>query len=107
MPTPAQRETRTGADEAAQRWFLHEIHPHEGQLKAYLRKAYPAVPDPADIVQESFLRVWKARAAAPVRAIVAVIMGVGGVYVWVNNKAKKRMALLEEQLPDAVELMVR
>ena len=46
-------------------------------------------------------------AAAPVRAIIAVIMGVGGVYVWVNNKAKKRMALLEEQLPDAVELMVR
>ncbi len=46
-------------------------------------------------------------AAAPVRAIVAVVMGVGGVYVWVNNKAKKRMALMEEQLPDAVELMVR
>ncbi len=34
-------------------------------------------------------------------------MGVGGVYVWVNSKAKKRMALMEEQLPDAVELMVR
>ena len=46
-------------------------------------------------------------AAAPVRVIVAIVMGVGGVYVWVNNKAKKRMALLEEQLPDAVELMVR
>lgn len=46
-------------------------------------------------------------AAAPVRAVVAVVMGVGGVYVWVNNKAKKRMALLDEQLPDAVELMVR
>ena len=68
VPTPAQPESRTGVDEAAQRWFLHEIHPHEGQLKAYLRKAYPAVPDPADIVQESFLRVWKARAAAPVRS---------------------------------------
>ncbi len=34
-------------------------------------------------------------------------MGVGGVYFWVNKKAKARMALLEEQLPDAVELMVR
>jgi tight adherence protein B len=34
-------------------------------------------------------------------------MGVGGVYTWVNNKSKKRMSLLEEQLPDAVELMVR
>ncbi len=46
-------------------------------------------------------------AAPPVRIIVAIIMGIGGVYVWVNNKAKKRMSLLEEQLPDAVELMVR
>jgi tight adherence protein B len=46
-------------------------------------------------------------AATPVRIIVAIIMGIGGVYVWINNKAKKRMALLEEQLPDAVELMVR
>ena len=47
------------------------------------------------------------QAAAPVRIIVAIVMGIGGVYVWINNKAKKRMALLEEQLPDAVELMVR
>lgn len=46
-------------------------------------------------------------AAVGVRIIVALAMGVGGVYVWVNGKAKKRMALLEEQLPDAVELMVR
>ena len=29
------------------------------------------------------------------------------VYMWVNNKAKKRLAMIEEQLPDAVELMVR
>jgi tight adherence protein B len=56
----------------------------------------------------SFLGLTVAtEAALPVRAAVAVGMGVGGVYVWVNKKAKKRMALLEEQLPDAVELMVR
>ena len=41
------------------------------------------------------------------RVAISVAIGVGGVYAWVNNKAKKRMALLEEQLPDAVELMVR
>lgn len=34
-------------------------------------------------------------------------IGFGGVYVWVNGKAKKRLALFEEQLPDAVELIVR
>ena len=33
---------------------------------------------------------------ASVRALIAVAMGVGGVYVWVNNKASKRMALMEE-----------
>ena len=46
-------------------------------------------------------------ASLPIRAAVAVVMGVGGVYVWVNHKATKRMSLIEEQLPDAVELMVR
>ncbi|GAA4222848.1 type II secretion system F family protein [Sagittula sp. NFXS13] len=42
-----------------------------------------------------------------VRAVVAVVMGVGGVFMWVSHKAKKRLAMIEEQLPDAVELMVR
>ncbi|MEM7723388.1 MAG: type II secretion system F family protein [Pseudomonadota bacterium] len=46
-------------------------------------------------------------AALPIRIAVAVTMGVGSVFYWVNSKASKRLALLEEQLPDAVELMVR
>ncbi|MEQ8257474.1 MULTISPECIES: type II secretion system F family protein [Roseovarius] len=45
--------------------------------------------------------------ALPVRILVSVAMGVGGIFVWVNMKASKRMAMLEEQLPDAIELMVR
>jgi tight adherence protein B len=46
-------------------------------------------------------------AALPVRIVVAIAMGFGGVYMWVNKKAKKRLTMIEEQLPDAVELMVR
>lgn len=46
-------------------------------------------------------------AALPIRIVVSIVMGVGGVFVWVNNLAKKRIGLIEEQLPDAVELMVR
>ena len=46
-------------------------------------------------------------AEAPIRAAIAVAMGVGGVYTWVSQKAKKRMDLMDEQLPDAVELLVR
>ena len=41
------------------------------------------------------------------RIAISIAIGIGGVYAWVNHKAKKRMSLIEEQLPDAVELMVR
>lgn len=47
--------------------------------------------------------------AAPmgVRVLVAMTMGVGGVFFWVSNKAKKRLSMIEEQLPDAIDLIVR
>ncbi len=45
--------------------------------------------------------------ALAVRIIVSILMGVGGVYVWIARKAGKRMAMMGEQLPEAVELMVR
>jgi len=45
--------------------------------------------------------------ALPVRVLVSAAMGVGGVYLWISMKASKRMGMLEEQLPDAIELMVR
>ncbi|HSF93011.1 MAG TPA: pilus assembly protein TadB, partial [Paracoccaceae bacterium] len=38
---------------------------------------------------------------------IACIMGYGAVYTWLRGKAKKRISLFEEQLPDAVELIVR
>ncbi len=44
---------------------------------------------------------------AAVRIPVSIAMGIGGVFFWVSSKAKKRMKMFEEQLPDAVELMVR
>jgi tight adherence protein B len=43
----------------------------------------------------------------PIRILAALMMGVGGVYVWISGKAKKRMSMIGEQLPEAVELMVR
>jgi tight adherence protein B len=45
--------------------------------------------------------------SVPVRALVSTTIGVFEIFTWINMKAKKRMGLLEEQLPDAIELMVR
>lgn len=46
-------------------------------------------------------------AALPLILLVSAAAGIGGVYIWINGQAKKRMKAIEEQLPDAVELMVR
>ncbi len=44
---------------------------------------------------------------AIVNLAISIMMGVGGVFAWVSMKAGKRTAMIEEQLPDAIELMVR
>lgn len=50
------------------RWFAEEVHSHEATLKAYLRSSFPSVRDVDDVVQESYLRIWKARMARPIRS---------------------------------------
>ena len=45
--------------------------------------------------------------AVPLRIVLSFAIGIGAVYFWVSSKANKRLSMIEEQLPDAVELMVR
>lgn len=47
-------------------WFKQEVHTHDGQLKAYLRGQFRSVRDVEDVVQESYLKIWVARAAHPI-----------------------------------------
>jgi len=54
-PTPPASDTT--------RWFAEEVHPHDASLKAYLRGSFPTVRDVEDVVQESYLRVWRAKMA--------------------------------------------
>ncbi|WP_428928168.1 type II secretion system F family protein [Marinibacterium sp. SX1] len=42
-----------------------------------------------------------------IKLLASAGIGIGAVYMWVNTKAKKRIDMIQEQLPDAVELMVR
>lgn len=41
------------------------------------------------------------------RSVVGAAAGFGGVYLWVSGKAKKRIGAIEEQLPEAIDLIVR
>lgn len=55
------------------RWFREQVHSHDGQLKAWLRGNYPAVRDVDDVVQESYLRLWKAATREPVQSAKAFL----------------------------------
>lgn len=46
-------------------------------------------------------------AGMAIRIVLSILMGVGAVFVWVSNTANKRLSMIEEQLPESVELMVR
>ena len=43
------------------RWFASEVQPHESSLRAYLHGLAPAFGDVDDIVQESYVRLLRAR----------------------------------------------
>lgn len=57
-------------------WFASEVHAHESQLKSYLRGSFPAVRDVEDVVQESYLRVWKACTTQPIHSAKAFLFTV-------------------------------
>ena len=70
MSTP-QPDPLSNVEQA--RWFADEVQAHESSLRLYLRGSFPAVRDVDDVVQESFLRVWKARAEQPVHSAKAFL----------------------------------
>jgi len=58
------------------RWFQAEVHSHEAHLKAYLRSSFPAMREVDDVVQESYLRIWKARTRSPIDSARAFLFKV-------------------------------
>lgn len=57
-------------------WFTREVEPHGPLLKSYLRSKFPSVRDVDDVVQESYLRIWKARASQPIQSAKAFLFKV-------------------------------
>ena len=55
-------------------WFAEEVQPHESVLRSYLHGSFPGVRDIDDVVQESYLRIWKARATQPVHSAKAFLL---------------------------------
>ncbi len=56
----------------------------------------------------SFVLLSIATSTEPsIRLAMSAVFGFGGVFFWISSKAKKRVGAIEEQLPEAIDLMVR
>ena len=55
------------------RWFAEEVQPHGESLKRYLRRSFPTVRDVDDLVQESYLRVWRRQLTRPISAVTGPV----------------------------------
>ncbi|MBI5382328.1 MAG: sigma-70 family RNA polymerase sigma factor [Opitutae bacterium] len=73
------------------RWFLEEVRPHESSLRSYLHHAYPSLPDVDDLVQESYLRIWKARAGRPVASAKAFLFRVAR-HIAIDGLRRRRIS---------------
>lgn len=55
------------------RWFTEEVQPHESSLRSYLRNVFPSLPDIDDLVQESYVRLIRARQEGRVSYVKAFL----------------------------------
>ena len=74
--TPPPATSESPAPVSQSHWFTDEVRSHESSLRSYLRGSFPAVRDIDDVVQESFLRVWKASATQQIRSARAFLFTV-------------------------------
>ena len=113
---PSAPESSRSVEEA--RWFTEQVYPHDGQLRAYLCSAFPSTREEInDLVQESYLRVWKAKATQPIRSAKAFLFTIarrlaldsirherGSPILVLDNLAELPVV---EEWPDVVEKLTR
>ena len=64
MPPPHPDQTR---------WFAEEVQPHEPDLRSWLHRRFPEARDIDDVVQESYVRLLRARESTPVASARAYL----------------------------------
>ncbi len=67
------RTTGSGNASESTRWFTEEVHRHDRDLRNHIRRAFPSIGDVDDVMQESYLRIWKRRGVEPIRCAKAFL----------------------------------
>ncbi len=68
LPSASTSEVPSMSREPTE-WFSSEVHVHDASLKGYLRRSFPSIRDVDDLVQESYLRIWRRQLARPIEQV--------------------------------------
>ena len=86
------------------RWFSEQVLPCEPALRAYLLKRFPALPDHDDLLQEVYLRTWRAQEIGRVPCARAFL------FTTARNAAidlfRRRQRLVHEEISETVEMQM-
>lgn len=85
-------------------WFRDQIHAHDRQLRGWLQRQFPKVRDIEDLVQESYLRVWRRHLERPVDSAKAFLFRVAR-HLAIDDLRRRRTATTES-LGDLADLPV-
>lgn len=85
-------------------WFAREVQPHEPLLRSWLRGAFPAVRDVDDVVQESYLRLWRTQTSRQVRSARSFLFTVARRVVLDALRRERRSPLAAVPDPAAFEV---
>lgn len=85
-------------ESTAATWFVEELQPHEGMLRAWLASQFPGQTDIDDLVQEAFVRVLRARTEGEVRSPKAYLFVVARNLALMQ--ARRRLVARTDSLAD-------
>lgn len=98
-------------------WFNEHVYRHDSELKSYLRKRFPYVNDMEDVVQESYVRTWKAKLVRQVENSKSFLFTVAQHVVHDILRKKQRWekfgppdfdaSLVMDETPDAAQQAVQ
>lgn len=99
MPLPDLQQSR---------WFAVEVQPHEPALRSYLQSRFPLLRDLDDVIQETYIRLLRERAAGRIRHVRA-LMFTAARNVALDVLRRRQTAgadvITHSPLPDVVEEM--
>lgn len=96
------------------RWFAEQVQPLEPELRAYLRRRFPSMPDLDDIVQDSYVQILRRQPEGRIESVRAYLFTIA--HHAVLRVFRKRRIISEvpvselpswrlvENVPDAAEL---